>query len=272
MGYQNTFGHRQKIIFASLNGPTLGPYTLAFVAVVVSRGGIVKPTEIGYLNTFETSMGSELAKFDRLWIHGLFSPIAAKTSFVNPSSTAITAVNSPTFTVNRGFTGDAVSAYIDTNYNPSTSAVKYTQNSASAFVYSRTSDQSPRSDFGSVGLTPLSLIQMYIRANSDVIIGDINANGSTFGVNSNGTGFYSLVRTGSNSSSIYKNGLLLSSGTKASVLPPYNLYLFCINVAGTGADFGNRQISVSGTSDGTVNQANFYHYIQVLGTSIGWAI
>lgn len=40
------------------------------------------------------------------------------------------AVNSPTFTVNEGFEGNAVSAYIDTNYNPFTSGVNFTLNDA----------------------------------------------------------------------------------------------------------------------------------------------
>jgi hypothetical protein len=41
-----------------------------------------------------------------------------------------TAVNSPTFTSNGGFTGNGTSSYIDTNFNPSTSGVNYTLNDA----------------------------------------------------------------------------------------------------------------------------------------------
>jgi hypothetical protein len=44
--------------------------------------------------------------------------------------TDYTAVNSPTFTTNEGFEGNGTSAYIDTNYNPSTSGVNYTLNDA----------------------------------------------------------------------------------------------------------------------------------------------
>jgi hypothetical protein len=46
-----------------------------------------------------------------------------------------TAVNSPTFTINEGFTGDGTSSYIDTNFNPATSGVNYTQNNASRYIY-----------------------------------------------------------------------------------------------------------------------------------------
>jgi hypothetical protein len=47
-----------------------------------------------------------------------------------------TAVNSPTFTTNVGFEGNGTSAYINTNFNPSTSGVNYTLNDASRFIYS----------------------------------------------------------------------------------------------------------------------------------------
>ena len=46
----------------------------------------------------------------------------------------MTAVNSPTFTTNDGFQGNGTSSYIDTNFNPSTQGVNYTQNSAGVSV------------------------------------------------------------------------------------------------------------------------------------------
>ncbi len=49
--------------------------------------------------------------------------------------TQYTAVNSPTFTSNEGFTGDGTSSYVDTNFNPSTSGVNYTLNNASRYFF-----------------------------------------------------------------------------------------------------------------------------------------
>ena len=46
-----------------------------------------------------------------------------------------TAVNSPTFTTNEGFTGNGTSSYIDTNFNPATQAVNYGLNNASRYIY-----------------------------------------------------------------------------------------------------------------------------------------
>jgi len=49
-----------------------------------------------------------------------------------------TAFNSPTFTSNGGFTGNGTSAYIDTNFNPSTSGVNYTLDDASISIWNNT--------------------------------------------------------------------------------------------------------------------------------------
>jgi hypothetical protein len=46
-----------------------------------------------------------------------------------------TAVNSPSFTTNSGFRGNGSSAYVNTNFNPSTSGVNYTQNNASRIMW-----------------------------------------------------------------------------------------------------------------------------------------
>lgn len=46
-----------------------------------------------------------------------------------------TAVNSPTFTTNSGFSGNGTSAYIDTNFNPATSGVNYILNNASRIMF-----------------------------------------------------------------------------------------------------------------------------------------
>jgi hypothetical protein len=45
-----------------------------------------------------------------------------------------TAVNSPTWTSNVGFTGNGTSSYIDTNFNPSTQGVNYTIDNASRYT------------------------------------------------------------------------------------------------------------------------------------------
>jgi len=49
--------------------------------------------------------------------------------------TQSTLINSPAFVPNGGFQGDGASSYIDTNYNPATQGVNYTQNNASRYFF-----------------------------------------------------------------------------------------------------------------------------------------
>jgi hypothetical protein len=49
--------------------------------------------------------------------------------------TQYTAVNSPTFTTNEGFTGNGTSSYINTNFNPTVGTNKYLLNNASRYIY-----------------------------------------------------------------------------------------------------------------------------------------
>jgi hypothetical protein len=55
----------------------------------------------------------------------------------NPSGTKATLVNSPTFTINEGFTGNGTSSYILTGYNPN-GTLNYKQNDASRMMYVKT--------------------------------------------------------------------------------------------------------------------------------------
>lgn len=72
-------------------------------------------------------------KLDMLQVYAAHDSQAARVDWVNPSRVA-TAVNSPTFTTDRGFNGDGATSYVDTNYNP-TSGPNYAQDDASVGIY-----------------------------------------------------------------------------------------------------------------------------------------
>ena len=56
-------------------GVSYGAYTTAFNTQVLAAGGSLTPSELSALTLFETSMCSDMAEFDRLWIHGLSNQI-----------------------------------------------------------------------------------------------------------------------------------------------------------------------------------------------------
>jgi hypothetical protein len=249
----------------------LGPKTLAYSTVVTSRGGSLTTNELLYLTTFETSLGSDLDEFDRLWIHGLGNDVAARTSFVNPTSTIITAVNSPTFIANQGYQGNGSTSYLDTNYNPSTQGVKYTTNNASALSYilNNVIGGTSIGSFNGSSTGPFLLPQASL--NTPVYFIN-NAPNDTNG-SGNSLGLSTINRYSSSSANLYKNGIFNSVNVRpSSAIPNLSVFISGLNNNGTYGSAFTGKISVSGLGSSNYNQANLYSAIQALGTSIGWAV
>jgi hypothetical protein len=59
----------------------------------------------------------------------------ATLNWKNPAANQANITSSPTFVSNGGFTGNGTSSYIDTNFNPATQGVQYTQNNASRYFF-----------------------------------------------------------------------------------------------------------------------------------------
>lgn len=68
--------------------------------------------------------------WDALYLFAAADSTSARTNLISSSFTC-TAVGSPTFTVNQGYTGDGATSYLDTNFNPTTApGALYTQSDA----------------------------------------------------------------------------------------------------------------------------------------------
>lgn len=260
------------VIVRYLSPLPIGPYTLAYSNIVTFRGGSLTENEIIYLTEFETSMGSELAQFDRFYIHGLTNNIAARTSFVNPASTIITPVNSPTFTPTLGYQGNGINQYLDTNFNPSTQGVKYTLNNASIGVYSLTNLSATQLEIGCVfgGGGNQSILD--IRDTDNRFYSGINEPTTNISsANTDSRGLFVGNRFSSNSVNQLKNGVVTQTGSNASsVIPNLNTFLLCINVNTSANLFSTRQISLSFLGSSSYNQSTFYNSIQALGNRLGW--
>lgn len=111
-----------------------------------------------------------------------------------------TAVNSPTFTINEGFTGNGTSSYIDTNFNPATSGTNYLLNDASRY-YMQFSGTATNVFDGIV----LSSLANTIRAGATTQ-SFINGSGlsASFSFN-NGKGVRSIHRTSSTDVTLYND-------------------------------------------------------------------
>jgi hypothetical protein len=238
---------------------------------VTANGGSLTTNEKTYINTFITALGTDFAEFDRLWIHGLANSIAARTSLANPTSTMITAVNSPTFTASQGYNGNGTNSYLNTNYNPTTNGVKYTLDSASIYVYSRTNLNAFKIDIGHTNSTSYACLDLRDAGSFYRSINEIGFVSPV--VVANSLGLFSGVRVGTLDVRSYKNGVsLLNNTTASSTLINNNMYVLALNNNGPTSFYSPRQLSLSAIGSGVVNQSTFYTAVQALGTSIGWQV
>ena len=154
------------------------------------------------------------------------------------------AVNSPVFTAFEGFTGDGISSYLDTNYNPNTEGFKLTLNDASIAIYSRTELDISSYSLGcgksgggshTIGLVVKYNNQMQTRINE----------GTTGAVaNTTSLGMAVGVRLDNATNKSYMNKNHLGDLTKASIaIPNNNAFICCYNVDGSATSFNNRQVS-----------------------------
>jgi hypothetical protein len=157
-----------------------------------------------------------------------------------------TAVNSPTFTSNAGYKGNATSSYINSNFTPSTNGVNYTLNSSSIFVYVsavRTEGQIQAYQglfFGASWLL--------ISAGTNAI-GESYINGVTGVTNTTtGIGFQLVNRLDSNTLNVYFDGVLQNTNIVApSVsLPTDTIWDLAANNNATGTFFSDTQDAIVG--------------------------
>jgi len=157
-----------------------------------------------------------------------------------------TAVNSPTFTTNLGYKGDAASAYINSNFTPSTDGINYTLNSCSIFAYIS-------------GATTAGQIQAYqglfFGASWILISAGTNSTGESY-INSasgvanttTGIGFQLVNRLDSNTLNVYFNGVLRNTNIAAASvsLPTGTIWDLAANNNASGTFFSDVQNAIVG--------------------------
>lgn len=100
-----------------------------WAAAVVAAGGTVSGGRLAVVNTFINALmtANAYALFESIW---LFAAENSQSALIDVISRRVaTVVNAPTFTIDRGYTGDGATSYINTGFTPSTPS-RYALNSA----------------------------------------------------------------------------------------------------------------------------------------------
>ena len=158
-----------------------------------------------------------------------------------------TAVNSPTFTADRGYAFNGSSQYIDTGFIPGTHALVMSTSSVHAEVYELTNVSSSGASFGANSGAGRA-IGINAR-NGTAATGSPNMTGGTFTLGTaTSVGLTQTGRTGGALSDLYgaKNGVDLSPAAAATVLgaslPGHSIFIGAQNNSGAAGQYRAAEI------------------------------
>lgn len=228
-------------------------------------------TRQGVINTLIAALktAGTWSKIDALY---LFAAHTSQAALLNWKSTSYNATltNAPTFTTDRGFTGNGTSSYIDSNFNPATAGGNFVRDSASFGIWSRTSGLVATSSAGWFNGT--SGVTMRLRSTNDVMNFRMNhatTTNSANNFNTNGSGYYHANRSGSNSARFQKNGGALAvTTTVASAAVPSGTFKF---LTADLSGFSTIEIAAGlfGSSFTTTEETDTYNALAAYMTAVG---
>lgn len=214
---------------------------------------------------------------DRFWIFAQEVQGYARVSIKNPSSTQITEVNTPTFTVNQGYTGNGTNRYLNTNFNYLTDSVNTLRNSITHGIYVTTNIAESKFDCGHASSGRDNVIssrhgdgKTYQSANS--------SSGAANVAVSNSLGLYMVERASSTGMTAYKNGSSVATLNNADNAFPntvdvvfgYNSNPNSNTVVITA--LSSKRIAMRVIGSGAINAATFYSRFQTFATTIGFNV
>jgi hypothetical protein len=146
----------------------------------------------------------------------------ALVNWINPGTYNATNAHSTVFTAYEGFTGDATSDHIDTNFNPYLDSVKYKKNSACIGAYTRLDINLNQAVMGAVNTNYTYFAPRYL-GDIYAMVNNTSAGSKTV---ANSLGMTIICRPNSSTLSFFRNGTDLGDVTKASTgIPNAKIYI-----------------------------------------------
>lgn len=253
-------------------GVRFSPHAAAFFARLATQPTSLRKRQY---NTLITSLvGAGIwDKLDALLVLAAADSATALTN-LKSSSFAPSAVNSPTFTTDRGFASNASTSYLNANYTPSTAGGVYVQNSAHISLWNRTESDGPLDIGVQDGTTDTSIYPL----NTGATYGRINdpTSGRSNGLaNSSAVGHMIANRSGASAQQIYYNGTSLGAVTAvtSSAIPTKSMFVCGYNDNGTPFLPGSHQIAAYtiGSSLSSADATSLYNALNTYLVAVGAA-
>lgn len=258
---------------------SLDAITVAWLAqLTTSFGSNPSSSYITALNTMIAGMRTDgnILQLDRFWIFAQEVQGYARVSIVNPGSTQITEVNTPTWTVNQGYTGNGTTRYLNTNFNWLSSSVNTLRNSLTHGIYVTTNVAENKYDSG------------HLSAGRDILMASRFGTGNTYqtangaagtgAAVANSLGLYMAQRTSTASgTTAYKNGSSVATIVNADPSLPNSPQLVFGYNSNTGGGvvanaLSSKRIAMHVIGSGAINPATFYTRFQTFATTIGFNV
>lgn len=221
--------------------PSIDPSAQAWSNAVVSGGGTVSNTQLTRVSTLIScyKINSIWIGKDREWLGASENITQATIDIVNLQSATN---NGMTFVASHGYSGNSASAYIDTNYVPSTGGGNFALNNNEMHVYLATSRVAGQT-WASMGTNNTSF-------GADWFIYPWFADNNSYGANqtvsnsvpapANAGGFWANSRIVNGSATEYQNGAqFLTIGAGGAILAPLSIVIGARRdgTAGAPSDF-----------------------------------
>lgn len=215
---------------------------------------------------------------DRMWIFATEVQQHAQVSIVNPNGinaawpTNTTEVNSPSWKILQGYTGNGTSSYVNTN-NTYSGQSNFSQNNGAYGIYFRTNNpQSAANEMGCSDATNINALALNRNPGRGASV-NVAIAVSITKYTSTALGILSGVRTSSANELAYVNGSNIGTTTQASNgVPTTNVYVCAFNSNGSTTSFSTNQISMAYWGSGSINQVTFYNAFQTFATTIGFNV
>ncbi len=208
-------------------------------------------------------------KLDRLW---LFAAENYQTALIDlVAQDQASAVNTPTFTPDRGYAGSST-AYIDTTYNPVTNGVNYTLTSAHIAVWDNT-NRAPAlvNATGSYdGVNVVSICTYQNTYSSTGVLWHMHVGGGNYDASPNvsSQGFFIADRSSFSAQSSIYNGALLGTNPSRNAIAIPNLSFFVCGRNDSGVLTSQwttdqfSMVSYGGSLLAGADAANYYSRLQ----------
>lgn len=226
----------QTLINAMVPTPQLGRQLLINRTIVALKAGGVWPL------------------LDALYLTAAANVQNARLNWVNPATFTLTASGSVAFQTDRGFTGNGVNSYNDTQFTPTTApSPKFVQNSAHISYWSNTPEVATAVDMGNGnallrGRFTGNFFSVQINSAAQVNVSNLNGSGHILG-----------NRNDAASVSNYRNGVLLATTAQVSQAPTATAIALGGRPFGT-MTFSTRQVAAGSIGAGlTTAQAQAFY-------------